>query len=156
MNFSFFIAKRYFSSYRGKGIVNIISIISLAGVAIGTAALIIILSVFNGFERGIFDMYNAFDPHLKITYRQGKTFDSVFPNDILSTTDGVKVFSNVIEEDIFFSYKNSNDFAVIKGVDKQYKSLNNFEKLLIHPHDQSDTMGVYFDEPLPTILPNNT
>ena len=156
MNFSFFIAKRYFSSYRGKGIVNIISIISLAGVAIGTAALIIILSVFNGFERVILDMYNSFDPHLKITYRQGKTFDSVFPNDILSTTDGVKVFSNVIEEDIFFSYKNSNDFAVIKGVDKQYKSLNNFEKLLIHPHDQSDTMGVYFDEPLPTILPNNT
>ena len=155
MNFSFFIAKRYFSSYRGKGIVNIISIISLAGVAIGTAALIIILSVFNGFERVILDMYNSFDPHLKITYRQGKTFDSVFPNDILSTTDGVKVFSNVIEEDIFFSYKNSNDFAVIKGVDKQYKSLNNFEKLLIHPHDQSDTMGVYFDEPLPTILPNN-
>mgnify|MGYP001328871246 CR=1 FL=1 len=103
MNFSFFIARRYFSSYRRKGIVNIISIISLAGIAVGTSALIIILSVFNGFERVILDMYNSFDSQLKITYKEGKTFDSLFPNEILSTTDGVKVFSNVLEENIFRS-----------------------------------------------------
>ena len=70
MNFPFFIAKRYNFSSKKKNIVNIISYISSLGVAIGTAALVIVLSVFNGFEQIVLDMYNSFDPHIKIQTTQ--------------------------------------------------------------------------------------
>ena len=75
MNFPFFIAKRYFSTKKNSNFVHIISWVSLVGVAIGTAALILVLSVFNGFEDLILKMYNSFDPHLKITSAEGKVFD---------------------------------------------------------------------------------
>lgn len=155
MNFSFFIAKRYLLNSKNKNVVNIISYISLFGISIGTAALVIILSVFNGFESLVLTMYNSFDPHIKITSKEGKTFNSDFVNNILIEDDGVQVFSNILEEDIFFRYQESNDFARIKGVDKNYNRLNDFTKLLIHPNNNKDTMGIYFDELLPTILPNN-
>ncbi|MGY8988757.1 MAG: ABC transporter permease, partial [Flavobacteriales bacterium] len=74
MKFPFFIAKRYLFTSKSKNVVNIISYISLFGVSIGTAALIVVLSVFNGFEHLILDMYNSFDPHLKVTSSVGKTF----------------------------------------------------------------------------------
>ena len=74
MNFPFFIAKRYLLTKKNKSIVNIISYISLLGVAIGTAALVIVLSVFNGFEGIVLDMYNSFDPHIKVSATKGNTF----------------------------------------------------------------------------------
>ena len=74
MKFPFFIAKRYLFTSKSKNVVNIISYISLFGVAMGTAALVAVLSVFNGFEDLVLDMYNSFDPHLKITSSVGKTF----------------------------------------------------------------------------------
>ena len=70
--FFLFIAKRYFSTKKKNNFVHIISLVSLVGVAIGTCALILVLSVFNGFEELILKMYNSFDPHLKITSAEGK------------------------------------------------------------------------------------
>ena len=81
MNFPFFIAKRYLFTSKSKNVVNIISYISLFGVSVGTAALVIVMSVFNGFEKIVLDMYNSFDPHLKITSVVGKTFN---PEDVKS------------------------------------------------------------------------
>ena len=75
MNFPFFIAKRYFSTKKNSNFVHIISWVSLSGVAIGTAALILVLSVFNGFEDLVLKMYNSFDPHLQITAAEGKVFN---------------------------------------------------------------------------------
>jgi len=69
MNFPFFIAKRYFTTKKSRSFVHIISWVSMFGVAIGTAALILVLSVFNGFEDLVLSMYNSFDPHLKIKVR---------------------------------------------------------------------------------------
>ena len=74
MKLPFFIAKRYLFTSKSRNLVNIISYISLFGVAIGTAALIVVLSVFNGLEDLILSKYNSFDPHLKITLSVGKTF----------------------------------------------------------------------------------
>ena len=74
MNFPFFIAKRYLFNSKSNNVVNIISYISLFGVAIGTAALVVVLSVFNGLEDLILSKYNSFDPHLKVTSSVGKTF----------------------------------------------------------------------------------
>ena len=76
MNFPFFIAKRYFSTKKNSNFVHIISWVALLGVAIGTAALILVLSVFNGFEDLLLSMYNSFDPHIKITSNEGKSFQS--------------------------------------------------------------------------------
>ena len=67
MNFPFFIAKRYLFSSKTKRAVNIISFVSMTGVIIGTSALVLLLSVFNGFEDLLLSMYNSFDPHIKIT-----------------------------------------------------------------------------------------
>ena len=75
MNFPFFIAKRYFSTKENSNFVHLISWVSLLGVAIGTAALILVLSVFNGFEDLVLKMYNSFDPHLQITAAKGKVFN---------------------------------------------------------------------------------
>ena len=76
MNFSFFIAKRYLFSSKTKRAVNIISFVSVMGVIFGTSALVLLLSVFNGFEDLLLSMYNSFDPHIKITSNEGKTFNN--------------------------------------------------------------------------------
>ena len=75
LSFSFRIARRYLFSKKSHNAINIISGISATGVAIGTMALVVVLSVFNGFESLIAGMYSAFDPDLKITLVQGKSFD---------------------------------------------------------------------------------
>ena len=75
MNSPLFIAKRYFSTKKNSNFVHLISWVSLLGVAIGTAALILVLSVFNGFEDLVLQMYNSFDPHLQITATEGKVFN---------------------------------------------------------------------------------
>ncbi|HPD54032.1 MAG TPA: ABC transporter permease, partial [Bacteroidia bacterium] len=66
MRLPLFIARRYFFSRRSQRAVNIISMISVTGISIGTAALIVVLSVFNGFEDLILRLYNSFDPDIKI------------------------------------------------------------------------------------------
>ena len=75
MIFSFLIAKRYFLKKRTSNFVHIVSFVSLISVSVGTAAIILVLSVFNGFEDLILKMYNSYDPHIKITSLKGKTFN---------------------------------------------------------------------------------
>lgn len=75
MNFPFFISKRYFVSKKSQSAINVISWISLGGVAVGTMALIVVLSVFNGFDNVIQSLFNSFDPDIKVTLKEGKVFD---------------------------------------------------------------------------------
>ena len=77
MNLPFFIAKRYLFSKKSHNAINIISAISVAGVAIGTMALIIVLSVFNGLSDLVQSLYNSFDADIEITIKQGKTFNPI-------------------------------------------------------------------------------
>lgn len=128
MNFSFFIAKRYFSTKKKKNFVHIISWVSLIGVAIGTAALILVLSVFNGFEDLILKMYNSFDPHLKITSLNSKVFD---PEEIIINNTEIIEKAYVLEEKVLLRYQQQEFIATVKGVSKAYKNLTNFESLLI-------------------------
>ena len=128
MNFSFFIAKRYFLTNKKKNIVHIISWISLLGIAISTAALILVLSVFNGFEDLILKMYNSFDPHIKITSAEGKTFNS---KDIIIDHPDILVKSFVLEERVLLEYQQKKFIATIKGVSPSYRDLVNFDSLLV-------------------------
>ena len=74
MELSLYIAKRYLFAKKSRNAINVISAVSVAGVAVGTMALIIILSVFNGLEMMVTSIFNTFDPDLKITAAEGKTF----------------------------------------------------------------------------------
>jgi len=130
MKFQLFIARRYLLTHKNKTIVNILSYISSLGVAIGTAALVIVLSVFNGFEGLILDMYNSFDPHIKITKIKGKTFFIDEIEDKISKLDGVQNYSYVLEEQVFIDYRGNTSVFNIKGVDSNYSQLINLESIL--------------------------
>ena len=117
MNFSFFIAKRYFNTSKHKNFVHIISWVSLIAVAIGTAALIILLSVFNGFEDLILKMYNSFDPDIKITAFKGKVFNvdsiDISHNEIIEK-------AYVLEEKVLLKYNQKEFIATAKGVSNSF------------------------------------
>ena len=128
MNFPLFIARRYFSTQKNSNFVHIISWVSLIGVSIGTAALILVLSVFNGFEDLILSMYNSFDPHIKISVNEGKTFS---PDDININHDAIAVKAFVLEEDVLLKYQGKEFIATVKGASEDYKELTNFDSLLV-------------------------
>ncbi len=117
MNTSIYIARRYLFSSKKMHAINIISGISMLGVFIGSAALIIILSVFNGFEKVILSLYNNFTPQLKIEPRQGKTFDdnTAYFN---SLRHDARLFSctQVLQEKALIRYNNHQFIGTIKGV----------------------------------------
>ena len=119
---------RYFLARKKNNYVHIISWISLLGVAIATAALILILSVFNGFEDLILKMYNSFDPHIKITAAEGKVFD---PSNIKITSSDIKAKAYVLEEKVLLKYQEREFIATLKGVSHSYKDLLDFENLLV-------------------------
>ena len=75
MNFPFYIAKRYLFSKKSHNAINVISAISVCGVALATLAMVCTLSVFNGFQDVVATFFTAFDPELKITATAGKVFD---------------------------------------------------------------------------------
>ncbi|MEQ8423924.1 MAG: FtsX-like permease family protein [Cyclobacteriaceae bacterium] len=117
MNLSLFIAKRYFFSKRKQNFINVISILSMVGVAFSTAALIIVLSVFNGLEGLLRSLYTSFDPELKIEAAQGKSFE--ISNDLISkikAIEGVEVVTEVIEDYAYVRYRDADVVATIKGV----------------------------------------
>lgn len=121
MNLSFNIARKYFFSGKVSGVVHVISGISMLGVVVGTAALIIILSVFNGFENLVVSLYNSFDPDIKVLPHEGKFFE-VDSSKIaeLKQIEGVLVVSKVLEENVLARYDESQTFARIKGVEPDF------------------------------------
>ena len=131
MNFPFFIAKRYFSTKNNSNFVHIISWVSLFGVAIGTAALILVLSVFNGFEQLVLSMYNSFDPHLKISSAEGKTFNQESIKTLISANNEIAVSAFVLEEKVLLKYQEKEFIATVKGVSANYSQLANFDSLII-------------------------
>lgn len=131
MNFPLYIAKRYLFAKKSHNAINIISAISLAGVTIGTMALIIVLSVFNGFDHLIQTLFNSFDPDLKITIVEGKSFQA--DNEKLkqlSEIPGVVAWSKVIEENALIKYGEKQYIATIKGVDRNYPLINNLDSCI--------------------------
>ena len=132
MNFPLYIAKRYLFAKKSHNAINIISAISLAGVTIGTMALIIVLSVFNGFDQLIQTLFNSFDPDLRITVVEGKSFQTADEKlDQLSAIPGVVAWSKVIEENALLKYGDKQYIATIKGVDKNYSQVNNLDSCII-------------------------
>ena len=131
MNLSLFIAKRYFLSKK-KTFINFLSITAFLGVVIGTSALIIVLSVFNGLEALLKSLYGNFDPEIKIVSNHSKYFDeSNVLTDKINNIDGINVLSKVIEDRALVSYNNSEIPIYLKGVDSSFHRQNRLEKNIV-------------------------
>lgn len=116
-----YIARRYFFSPRSRSVVNLISGLSVAAVAIPVAAMVILLSVFNGFETLVKSMYSAFDAELTLTPRRGQTF-SVTDLDTaaLRRIPGVGALSLTLEQSVLLEHGGRQATATLRGVDDSY------------------------------------
>ncbi|MGI4749413.1 MAG: FtsX-like permease family protein [Janthinobacterium lividum] len=121
MNTSAFIARRYLFSKKSTNAINIISGISMLGVLVGSAALVLILSVFNGFETLIVSLYSSFTPELKVLPAKGKTFDptTLHLND-LRKLPGIYSVTEVLEEKVLLRYGKGQFIGTIKGVSDDF------------------------------------
>lgn len=100
----------------------------MVGVAVGTAALIIVLSVFNGFESVVASLFSVFDPDIEITLVQGKTFhNSEINASQIRSIPGIISYTEVLEENALLHYKKQQYLATIKGVDSLYQQNNPFD-----------------------------
>lgn len=133
MNLSFLIAKRYLISKKSHNIVNTISMISLGGIVIATAALICILSLFNGFTSLVEDTFNSFDPDLKIMPSQGKVFSKAdFPIHDVQNMQGVDVLSESLDENALLKFSDRQRIVTFKGVSPNFDDIADVQKVVIH------------------------
>ena len=131
LSLSLKIARRYLFAKKSTNVINLISGISVLGITIGTAALILILSVFNGFEDLLTGLFSTFNPDVKIVAAKGKTFkieEELFEK--IKTTNGVALVSKTLEEVAFFEYKGRQDFGTVKGVDENFKSVTGIDSTI--------------------------
>lgn len=131
MNLPLKIARRYLFAKKSTNAINIITGISVTGIAIGTAALVLVLSVFNGFEDLILGLFSKFNPDVKVTASVGKTFvpDTVKLAKIKALA-GVEYVSQTLEEIAFFQYRESEDFGTLKGVDNLYHKVTGIDSMI--------------------------
>ena len=131
MNLPFKIALRYLIAKKSTQVIQLITGISILGLTVGTAALVLVLSVFNGFEDLIMGMYVKFNPDIKITPVSGKFFNAdasmVYK---ISKIPGVEAISGTLEEIAFFTYQDKQDFGMVKGVDTLFSAVSNIDSCI--------------------------
>ena len=172
MNFPFYIARRYLFSKKSTHVINVISGISIVGVAITTMALVVTLSVFNGFHDLVASFFTSFDPQLKITPAMGKTVaadDPVLTQ--IRQLPQVEVATECVEDMALAIYKGRQAMVMIKGVDDNFGQLTHINEILMGEGDFSlhaadldygipgirlaDQLGTgyYYDEPMHIYAP---
>lgn len=131
MNLSLYIAKRYLFSKKSHQVINIISGVAIAGIALATAAMVCTLSVFNGFQGVVADQFTAFDPDIKVTAAQGKSFFTDSPEiETAAKTEGVAVVSFSVEDKALVEYGGKQVMVTLKGVDDKFSQLTDIERVL--------------------------
>lgn len=132
MNLSFHIARRYLFAKKSHNAINIISMISVFGIALATAALVCVLSVFNGFTGVVSRTFSAFDPELQITPAQGKVFDPANPQieEVKKITE-IAFTSESLEENALLKNGERQEPIILKGVSKKFENLADIDKLII-------------------------
>ena len=131
MNFTFEIAKRYLLGKKSTSAINIITWISVIGITIGTAALILILSVFNGFESLLSGLNNSFNPDMKILPAEGKYFEVSDEQTVeIKNISGILGISKTVEEVCLFEYKETQKDGKIKGVDENYNFVTSIDSTI--------------------------
>lgn len=131
MNFSFFIARRYVFSKKSTNAINVISAISVVGVAVGTMALVIVLSVFNGFHDLVASFFTNFDPQIELVPTQGKTAPADDPLlDKVRQLPQVSVHTDVLEDQGLAVYGDRQQMVTVMGVDDNFTQLTNISDIL--------------------------
>lgn len=131
MNLPFFIARRYLFSRKSHHAINIISGISVCGVAVATLALVCTMSVFNGFQDLVADLFTAFDPQLKVTLSEGRVMDiDDEAVTALKKDKRVAVITPVLEDQALVVQNGAQVVVTIKGVDDNFAQQSHIEDLL--------------------------
>ncbi len=130
MKLSLFIAWRYVFSKKKKTFINFLSYFSIASISIGTAAMIIVLSVFNGLENTLMSIYKGFDPNIKIEHKENKYFNNTIKEKILKI-NGVKYVAGILENKVLFQNEENEAVGYLKGVDNDYLKKNKIKANLV-------------------------
>ena len=175
MNLSLYIAGRYLFSKKSHQVINIISGVAIAGIALATAAMVCTLSVFNGFQSIVAEKFTAFDPEIKITPVSGKVIKSNAAEIVRATgLPQIEEFAFCIEDKVMVEYGNNKAMATIKGVEENFTQLTDIADALYGPGEflLSDgrfeyavpgaelahrlKCGILFTQPLKVYAPNRT
>lgn len=148
-NFSFYVARRYMFSKKSVGAINVISFISVAGVAVGTMALVIVLSVFNGFHDLVASLFTNFDPQIEVVPVKGKTINADAPElDRIRHLDFVDVVTDVVEDQAIAVYGDRQRMVTVMGVDENFDQLTNISDILYGDGDFTlRVANLYFGVP---------
>ena len=131
MNFPFYIARRYLFSKKSTHAINIISAISAVGVAVATMALVVTLSVFNGFHDLVASFFTTFDPQLKVVPVSGKTVAADDPTlRRICSLKQVEVATETVEDMALATYNGRQAMVKIKGVEDNFDSLTHIREIL--------------------------
>lgn len=132
MNLSLHIARRYLFAKKSHNAINVISMISVFGIALATAALVCVLSVFNGFTGVVSQTFSAFDPELQITPASGKVFDPNNPQmEEVKKIAEIAFISESLEENALLKNGDRQEPIILKGVSKKFENLADIDKLII-------------------------
>ena len=132
MNFPFFIARRYLFSKKSTHAINIISAISAIGVAVATMALVVTLSVFNGFHDLVASFFTSFDPQLEVSPIKGKTVAADDPTlQKICSLPEVEVATETVEDMALAVYNDRQAMVRIKGVEDNFDSLTHIREILV-------------------------
>lgn len=132
MNFPFYIARRYLFSKKSTNAINVISGISVVGVAVATMALVVTLSVFNGFHDLVASLFTAFDPQLEVRPATGKTIaadDPVLTE--IKQLKAVEVATECVEDQALAIYHGRQAMVTVKGVEDNFDSLTHIREILL-------------------------
>jgi len=141
LNVSALIARRYLFSKGNRNVINIISGIAATGVAVGSLAMIIVLSAFNGLETLVGDLYTTVDPDLRVGPTQGKVvpFEKL-PMEELETWPEIKAFTPVLEETVFLQYRDQQTVVTLRGIQEDYLKHLELEAFVV---EGSHALSVY-------------
>ncbi len=149
MNYPFFIARRYLFSKKKTHAINVISLISVIGVAVATTALVVVMSVFNGFQDLVASFFTNFDPQIKVVPVMGKTAPA---NDPVLTKirrlPQVEVATETLQDMAMAVYNGHQAMVTIKGVDDNFADLTHITEILYGDgHFELHTANLDFGTP---------
>lgn len=132
MKLPFIIALRYLFSKKSTNAINIISKVSMGGMGIGAFALIVVLSVYNGFENLVLNLQNSFYPDIEINALEGKTFELTDSLRVrINNIEGLELISYALQENAYLRYKEKSVIATVKGVDEQFFKVNTIDEYIM-------------------------
>ena len=142
-HFALYIAGRYIKAKKSQNAINIMSVIAAAGVFVGAAALVIVLSVFNGFETLVTSLYNSFDADYVITPIKGKTFiPTAAQLNYLKSQKEFSLVSEVLQENVLLKNGDKQYFATIKGVSPELANNSRIKNLVVNGELKLESGGI--------------